>query len=65
MKYVLFIHMFIKSNEKIVFRNYHNNILTFKKDNYKILLDFNFYILFFLNNLYIYIYIYIYILYVY
>jgi hypothetical protein len=32
--------------EKIVVRNYHDNILAFKKDNYEILLDFDFDIFF-------------------
>ena len=36
-----------KSNEKIVARKYHDNILAVEKDNYEILLDFDFYILFF------------------
>jgi len=40
-----------KSNGKIVIRNYHDNILAFKKDNYEILLDFYFYILFFIYYL--------------
>ena len=36
-----------KSNGKIVLCNHHDNILAFKKDNYVIFLDFDFYTLFF------------------
>ena len=43
----IYFHRYQKSNEKIIVRNYRNNILAFKKDNYDILLDFDFCILFF------------------